>query len=70
MRSARRHCPSAALHAILQGMVMRWVIRVGLALFTLSTLWLVLSGTLGERLDASRAAREAAKAAAKGEDHR
>lgn len=49
---------------------MRWVIRVGLALFTLSTLWLVLSGTLGERLDASRAAREAAKAAAKGEDHR
>ena len=36
---------------------------MGLALFALSTLWLVLSGTLGERLDASRAEREAQKAA-------
>jgi hypothetical protein len=46
---------------------MVWVRRliwVGLAAFLLSTLWLILSGRLGSRLDASRAVRQAEKEAA------
>lgn len=41
----------------------RIAIRLGLLLFAISTLWLVLSGTLGDRLDASRAERAARQAA-------
>ena len=39
---------------------MQWVrglIWAVLAVFAVSTLWLVLSGALGERIDAKRAAR-------------
>ncbi len=46
---------------------MEWVRRliwVGLAAFVISTLWLILSGRLGARVDASRAARHAEKEAA------
>ena len=46
---------------------MVWVRRliwVGLAAFVLSTMWLILSGRLGSRLDESRANRQAEKEAA------
>ncbi|MEO2168275.1 MAG: hypothetical protein ABGY42_09200 [bacterium] len=43
---------------------MRWIIWAVLGLFAASSLWLILSGTLGERVDAKRAARAAEKAAA------
>ena len=46
---------------------MQWIRRliwVGLAAFVASTLWLILSGRLGARVDANHAARAAEKAAA------
>ncbi|MFP6663401.1 MAG: hypothetical protein VCC00_04280 [Deltaproteobacteria bacterium] len=43
---------------------MRWVIWAVLGIFAAGSLWLILSGTLGERVDANRAVRAAEKAAA------